>query len=96
VTNSDVGNYRCVYGRIVEIQGTGQNGQKILFSNEIRTFSLWSTEYYFSDLTVDECVATVGKIYLSKTGSTDYQVWKNSFTYMEIGEIKLYEYTGCP
>jgi uncharacterized Zn finger protein (UPF0148 family) len=96
VINSDVGYYRCVYGRIVEIQGTGQNGQKILFSNEIRTFSLWSTEYYFSDLTVDECVAAVGKIYLSKTGSTEYQVWKNSFIYMEISEIKLYEYNGCP
>jgi hypothetical protein len=84
LTNSDVGNSLCVYGRVVKIYSTDQYRQIIRFSNNAGTFLIWDQNDFYG-VSVDNCLAAIGIIHQNA-----------SSLYMYISGTTFYEYSGCP
>ncbi len=84
LTNKDVDNSICVYGRIIKIYSAGQYLQIIRFSLDAGTFLIWDREETV-DLSVGQCITAEGIVHQDA-----------SELFMEIKGTEFNEYAGCP
>jgi hypothetical protein len=84
---SDVGKSICIYGRISEIYSDQHYAQYIMFQASWLKFYLRGNTVYHT-LIPKECIIAIGRVY-------EYSSSFRSF-YMDLDEIELREYNGCP
>jgi len=84
LTSADVGNSRCIYGRIVKIYSTDVYRQIIRFSVNAGTFLIWDRNVS-KEVSVNQCIAAEGYIHQDA-----------SELYMEISGTTIIDYPRCP